>query len=95
MEAGLEGFEPTVGAGPHITAESDWNAYNIPTSLIFYTYVNRFLLQRRVAIRTERQQRLESTLSHGRRIKEMVDIVRHQEPTFRIHSDHPHLRKES
>ncbi len=27
------GFEPTVGAGPYITAESDWNAYNIPTSI--------------------------------------------------------------
>ena len=93
-DTGLEGFEPTVGAGPYITAESDWNAYNIPTSPIFYTYVNRFLLQRRVAIRTERQQRLESTLSYGRRIKGMIDIIRHQVSTFRIQSDHPPLREE-
>ena len=40
------------------------------------------LPQRRVVIGTERQQRLESTLSHGRRIKGIVYIVRHQEPTF-------------
>ena len=53
-----------------------------------------FLSQRRVVIGTERQQHLESTLSHGRRIKGMVDTVRYQAPTFRIQSDHPPLRGE-
>ncbi len=57
-------------------------------------YVFWFLPQRRVVIGTERQQRLESTLSHGRRIKGMVGTVHHQAPTFRIQSDHPSLRGE-
>ena len=32
---GLERFESVVDAGPYITAESGWNAYNIPT--LFFT----------------------------------------------------------
>ena len=35
--AGLEGFEPAVGAGPYKTVESDWNAYNIPTPIFYAT----------------------------------------------------------